>query len=105
MEILVVGAAYVSNLLNWGCRSHTAQSYLGGFCPQPIYDVKELASRLSSAATIHVPSDDDFSQIALRWSAKDAPRVNLIVKVGSGADVAETVSPLLEKRRDRLIVR
>jgi hypothetical protein len=59
---------------------------------EAISDVSALAAKLSPQARIYLPGSSGFNETSQRWSALQAPRVNISVAVGTEDDVVETVS-------------
>ena len=54
--------------------------------------VKTLWRRLSPNSKIYLPQSPEFDRATARWSALEAPNVNIVVVPGTEKDVAETVS-------------
>ncbi|RKU48568.1 hypothetical protein DL546_008130 [Coniochaeta pulveracea] len=58
---------------------------------EAISEMSTLAAKLSPQARIYLPGSSGFSQTSQRWSALQAPQVNISVAVGTEDDVVETV--------------
>ena len=73
-----------------------ARNLVDGICPRGadwVNDVEgELAGKLSPTAKIYLPGSDEFDAASARWSALEAPKVNVVVVAGIPDDVAVTVS-------------
>ena len=54
--------------------------------------VEMLWSRLSRNSKIYCPQSPEFDRATARWSALEAPKVNIVVVPSTEKDVAETVS-------------
>ncbi|KAK8009120.1 hypothetical protein PG991_011671 [Apiospora marii] len=68
-----------------------ASSSYGGDSPA-IPDYTELATQLSSTASIYWPGSEDFNDITLRWSNLSVPVANIVVVPGTEGDVVKTVA-------------
>ncbi|KAI0440375.1 putative FAD-dependent oxygenase [Xylaria telfairii] len=89
----------VAAIVAWGL-SAVCQDNLGTQWLDSIYlrnTTGELANRLSPGAQIYPPGSDGFAQATLRWSAFDAPGINLVVAPSVEDDVAEIVKYANEK--------
>ncbi|KAJ6436729.1 FAD binding domain-containingprotein [Purpureocillium lavendulum] len=53
--------------------------------------IKELTKKLSADASVYWPGSEEFENATKRWSALQAPRVNVVVVPTSEQDVSETV--------------
>ncbi len=56
-----------------------------------VEQVKELAKQLSANAKIYWPGDPEFEKATVRWSALQAPKVNVVVVPATEQDVSVTV--------------
>lgn len=55
--------------------------------------LEELTMKLSADASVYWPGSEEFAKATERWSALQAPTVNIVVVPTSERDVSETVGP------------
>ncbi|KAI1359867.1 putative FAD-dependent oxygenase [Xylaria arbuscula] len=89
----------ITAVVAWGlsavCQNSATPQWLAPLCARNTS--AELASKLSASAQVYTPGSGGYTEATSRWSAFEAPEINLVAVPGVEDDVAEIVKYANEK--------